>query len=229
MIKIAIITPIYSDFPQPWVTSVYDCMSRSNTLGMQFGIISPCGSSNITSGRNSCIQQVYMHEEEKKTKYDYLMWIDADIIFTFENIVKLLSHKKDVTCGIYFAKAVPHFPVAGFYDIKKVENGFPKITKEQVTSQKLIEIDWAGCGFLLMKREIIDKLEYPWFDMRVIDLPKEEIRTGGFKIKKEILSEDISFCTKIKELGYKIYADTSVLLKHTGVSNFSINHYLAVN
>ena len=229
MTNIAIITPIYADYPQAWVSCIFDCMARASSVGIKFGIVSPCGNSNITSARNLCIQQVYCHEQENKAKYDYLMWIDSDIVFKLENIVRLLSHKKDIICGLYFAKSPPHFAVAGFYDLDKICNGFPKLTKEQIESKQVVEVDWAGCGFLLMKREIIEKMEYPWFDMRVIDLKKPEERSGGFKIKKEILSEDISFCTKMKEVGYKIFADTSILLKHSGTTNYSVNHFLAVN
>jgi len=227
LIRIAIITPVYGAYEQAYISSLILCLSKP-LADISFSLVSPCGSSNITAARNVCIQDVFIQEEAFKKKFDYLLFIDSDIIFTYEDIQKLLGHKKDIIAGLYFAKGTPFFPVAGYYDINKIENGFPKITKEQVTSKKLLEVDWAGCGFLLLKREIIDRIEYPWFDMRVIDLPKPLKRSGGFVIKKELLSEDISFCTRLKEIGYKIYLDTNVLLKHLGKANYTIEHFLAL-
>jgi len=227
LLKVAIITPVYGSYEQAFINCLMLCLSRPNT-NIGFSLVSLCGNSNVTAARNLSIQEVFIQEEAVKYKFDYLLFIDSDVIFAFEDIQKLLAYQKDVIAGTYFAKSIPFFPVAGYYDINKIENGFPKVTKEQVSSKKLLEVDWVGCGFLLLKRKIIDKIEYPWFDMRVIDLPKPAKRGGNITIKKELLSEDISFCTKIRELGYKIFLDTSVLLKHIGKSNFTIEHFLAI-
>ena len=73
------------------------------------------------------------------------------------------------------------------------------------------------------------KNNYPWFEMRIVDLPEERKVSGNIVIKKELLSEDITFFTKIKELGYKIHLDTSVVLGHDGMTTFSKDHFLACN
>jgi hypothetical protein len=151
------------------------------------------------------------------------------MVFTPEEAEKILSYDKDVVSGVYFKKAKPYHPVAGYYNINKIQNGFPCVDKNTILSKQLIEVDWAGMGFVAMKRSILDKIQYPWFDMRVIDLPKPEKRDGNIVIQKELLSEDISFWTKVKELGFKVWLDTSVTVKHTGKTNYTIDHYLACN
>ena len=227
--KIAIITPVYFDYPQLFVASLLACITNAKHFNIEFGLVSPCGCSNITQARNISIQDLFIQELKNKAKFDYLMFIDSDIQFSIENILQLLKRDKDVVSGIYFAKSKPHFPVCGFYDLKRISNGFPKLNKEQILSKQLLEVDWTGNGFILMKRNVIDKIEYPWFDMRVIDLLEPAKRDGNITIKKEILSEDISFCCKIKEAGFKIFADTSILLKHAGNQFFSVDHFLALN
>ena len=36
-----------------------------------------------------------------KIDYDYIMWIDSDQVFSFEQIQKLISYDKDIVSGIY--------------------------------------------------------------------------------------------------------------------------------
>lgn len=228
--NVAIVTPVYSTYSATYISSIFKTFLTPIDK-INFRLISPIGGSNITAFRNNCIQSVYETEEKEKIKFDLILWIDADIKFKIEDIKRLISHKKDVVCGVYFGKAKPFKPMVGYYDLKRLANGFPSITKQELLSKKLIEIDWAGLGFCLMKKEILDKMKdnYPWFEMFVIDLLKPMQMSGGINIKKELLSEDITYFTKIKALGYKIYADTSILLGHEGQTTFNIEHYKALN
>ena len=36
-----------------------------------------------------------------KVDYDYLMWIDSDMVFTPEDFFKLIEHDKDIVSGVY--------------------------------------------------------------------------------------------------------------------------------
>jgi len=226
--RIAVLTPVYGLYFQNFIFSIFKMYELEN---VRFDLISLGGSSNVTSARNSSIHEMLIREHTEKFKYDYFLFIDSDIVFTQLDVKKLLDHVvsgKECVSGVYFAKSAPFFPVAGYYDINKIAGGFPKVSKEIIISGKTIEVDWAGLGFVIIKREVLDKIEYPWFEMFVVNLSPQE-RAGGLIIKKEILSEDITFFTKIKNLGYKIYLDTSVLLKHIGYTNYSKDHFLAVN
>ena len=46
-----------------------------------------------------------------------------------------------------------------------------------------------------------EKIDYPWFDYQVYE---------GYKY----YTEDVIFCKKAKELGYKIFIDTSIKCGH---------------
>lgn len=229
--NVAILSPVYGLYFQKYIFSIFSLLSNSEKINFKF--ISPAGSSNITSARNSTIYELLILEEEHKFKFDYLLFIDSDIIFTNDDFLKLLKSINNdnvgVVSGVYFSKARPYFPVAGFFDLNNVNEGFPKVSVQQIKSKKIVEIDWTGLGFVLVKREIIDKIEYPWFDMTIVDLPKPIVKKGNLIIKKEILSEDISFFTKIRKLDYKILLDTNVLLQHIGYNNFSVDHFYAYN
>ena len=44
--------------------------------------------------------------------YDYMMWIDSDIVFEPQNFKQLLNHKKDIISGLYMIQKTP-----GIYDV----------------------------------------------------------------------------------------------------------------
>lgn len=226
--KVAVITPVYNDYTSIWIESFLNLLKIEN---VSFPLISRGGGSNITSFRNTLIQDLLIYEYKQKSKVDFVLWIDGDIGYTRDNFVKILSHTKDkeIISGLYFGKSAPFKPVAGYYDLTKLSNGFPAITKQDILSKKVCSIDWIGMGFVLMKRSVLDSLDYPWFEMTIVDLPKPKIMEGGLVINKELLSEDISFWKKIKDKGHEIHLDPSILLNHKGTTNFTIDHYLAVN
>ena len=44
------------------------------------------------------------HPWQGKKEYDYIMWIDSDIVFKPEHFFKLLEHDKDIVSGLYLKK-----------------------------------------------------------------------------------------------------------------------------
>jgi hypothetical protein len=218
----ALITPVYNSYKPQWFYSIAGFLKSND-----FEIITPHGGSNITMFRNSCLQQMLIFEQAHNMRFKNILWIDSDIVFTSSDVFKIISHNMSVVSGVYFEKGIPFLPVVGFYNIHEIMKGFPRISKEQLLSKSLIPIDWSGLGFLFHSREILDRLEYPWFEQRIVKLPEKKVVNGGFTIEKELLSEDITFCTKLREIGLKIYCDTSIILKHNGEANFGLEHYLA--
>ena len=63
---------------------------------------------------------------------------------------------------------------------------------------------YVGFGILLMKREVIESLEYPWF--------KPLYRTIGNTY--DFSSEDASICQLINEKGFNIYVDPNIIVGH---------------
>ena len=62
--------------------------------------------SNVYHVRNMCLGGDVTKGARQKpfqgnAKYDYLVWIDTDIVFCFNDLKKLLESKYDVTTGIY--------------------------------------------------------------------------------------------------------------------------------
>ena len=139
--------------------------------------------------------------ERAKGVADYVMFLDDDVLPPINTITKLISHKKDMVCGLYFAKQEPHFPQIF---LKNKENAEKYDCVENYERDKLIEIDACGGGCMLIKGEIFKKLKKPYFWY---------IPSGENTLRK---GEDLYFCEKVKEAGYKIFCDTSIICKHIG-------------
>ena len=67
-----------------------------------------------------------------------------------------------------------------------------------------MEVSHTGFGFLLIKKGVFESMTYPWFK------PIEK-RIGDMV---DFTMEDVSFCLRAKEAGFKIYIDPQVIVGH---------------
>lgn len=128
--------------------------------------------------------------------YSHIMWIDSDIIFQPEDIMKLLSHDLDIVSGLY------HLTPDTYSVVKLGQENFSH--DSELVSKDLIEAKSVGTGFLLVKKGVFEKIERPWFQTG-------EIEEDG---KKKFLGEDIYFCLKARKAGFKIFADPTIRVNH---------------
>ena len=96
MVKIFIGTPCYGGL----ITTEYfkSCMqlvalAASNKIELQFGTIG--NESLITRARNTLVQ-LFMDGD-----YTHLLFIDADLAFNPDSVMRMLDYDKDVVTGIY--------------------------------------------------------------------------------------------------------------------------------
>lgn len=138
----------------------------------------------------------------KKENCDYLFFIDSDIIIGEGQLDRLLSHNKDIISGVYYKRSSPYEPLPR----KRVaENLYCAIELE---GDNLIEVDGIGTGCFLVKMDIFDRIDYPWFEFKYYQ------KNGEWGQ----VSEDISFCQKLENIGVKIYCDPIVQCPHIGGS-----------
>jgi hypothetical protein len=149
------------------------------------------------------------------------MFIDADIGFEPEEIIKLLLADKDVSGGLYPKKALP---------IQYVVNKIPNSEKDP-NNPNLVEVANLGTGFMLIKREVIEKIIMARPDLHYVDAIGLDEKYSPFKYclfdmsidenTRELLSEDYHFCKLWRNMGGKIFADLTIKLDHTGYHKFS--------
>ena len=139
-----------------------------------------------------------------RTSCSHILQLDADVGWNPEDVIRLLRHEKDFVAGIYPAKRVEPTFMVNFNSDR--ENG-------------LIGADGVPGGFCLIKRHVIEGALLHHADLIVEGIPElpgekmaalhsHHVHGGRF------WGEDMGFCRRIKEAGYKIWVDPLVNLRH---------------
>jgi len=171
--KFFIATPCYGgQLNEPYFRSVIKMMTFFNghQIPLAFGTIA--NESLVTRARNVLVAYFLASD------YTHLMFIDADIEFQTEDILKLYAHKKDVVVGAYPKKGVAWEKIrANLTDPANKDKtlsdrdmasfgsdyaiNFKFVNKETKTigvENGLIKLHDAGTGFMMISREAILKM-----------------------------------------------------------------------
>lgn len=138
----------------------------------------------------------------QENKFDYIFWVDSDMIIPKNTLKRLLSHDKDIVGGTYAYKLLK-----GKNAVAKRFKGDDYIDiplKEIREAKGLIPVDAFGFGCVLTKVDVFEKIPYPWF------------------IFTMEMGEDVYFCRKAQNAGYEIFLDTDIICGHKGSVNFDI-------
>lgn len=164
----------------------------------------------ISASRNGIVQMML-----NQTNSDFLMWIDSDTQFPDYGITRLINRNLDIVGGVYYHKADMYVPT--IYKYK--EDGRYRCYGEFNTFDKPFEVDGIGTGFLLIRKEVLQR-----FTPEVV---KEMGTPFGFGYAPDGTEEgeDLAFCRRAKKLGYKIWADPTIPLGHVGRTVFKREHY----
>jgi len=148
------------------------------------------------------------------TEYDYILFIDSDIIFNTQQVLQLLMHmeanpSRKVVSGWYsMADAKNTTMVRKMDDEYYKKHGTYQFTSnEEMTksTETLISCDYIGMGFMLLRRELFQHLQYPWFYEPLQELTPQI---------QDMCSEDVAFCKKIKRAGIEILVDPKCRVGH---------------
>lgn len=145
---------------------------------------------------------------------DRLLFLDADLKFDAEEIVRLCSHDVDIACGFYpLKKPGPAVWVGNALDDTPNDKG-------------LIRMREAGTGCLVIHRRVFEAMRTAYPEISYHADPKGEyeewdfFRSGVYydpmAKRRRWLSEDWAFCRMARECGFEIYGDKSVACYHEG-------------
>jgi len=145
-------------------------------------------------------------------RYDYLFSVDSDISFEKDTLVKMLKHNVDIVSGLY----IQRIPGTHSLEIYEASNtgGCKRISWEKIKDIPFLEIVACGMGCALIKSKVLVDVGYPYYTYHsALD-------------HNNTLSEDVDFCRKAKQKGFKIFADTTIHCKHTGNSTFVVGQIM---
>lgn len=179
-------------------------------------IISNSYSPNIFYVRNECLganmlDGILQKPFKGQVEYDYMFWIDSDVVFNVEDIQTLIDMDKDVSCGCYIMADNKNYAIVEKMDNKYLrQNGtYQFINREEMEKKTdIFKVDYTGFGFVCIKKGVMESLQYPFFRPRM-----HEFNFNG-TIVRDYSSEDVSWCIDVRDQGYEIYCNPKVRLGH---------------
>jgi hypothetical protein len=155
------------------------------------------------------VDQIRNLSAEWAKSYDYMLSVDSDIILPKDTLTKMLAADKDIITGLYIQR-IPNTHTVEVYMVTP-NGGMTNIPYELLKDKGVVEV--AGCGFgaCLVKGEVFRKMEYPYFYYQ------------SALNHRETVSEDVYFCKKARDIGFKVWADTTIICDHKGTHYYKIN------
>jgi hypothetical protein len=157
-------------------------------------------------------------------KTDWLLWVDSDILLNLESL-KLLweTANKDhcpVISGVYFIlkETDGEIPVAMPALFNSTNDQYQMEYIHPLPQNEIINIDYAGFGFLLMHKSIVSKI-------REANPGKSLFAETADEDKNHFVGEDIIFFRRMKNAKIPLYAHTGAIVKHIKQFGVDINYY----
>ena len=192
--RILIGTPFKDNAPAEYIRSLANMVAYTTKEGHEVHYIAEYG--GLWNARDRICSAAV------RGNYDYMLQIDSDQEFPEDALCRMLDRNLDVVTGIYVGKEESHRPVIFTELFKDSGEAYAHASKKglnELMKKELFEIAGAGAGFLLVREHIL----------RLMKIHQHE----WFK-PYEGLGEDVSFCQRARELGFKIYADNSFEVGH---------------
>lgn len=150
-------------------------------------------------------QRERLAEEAIKDGADAILWVDSDMRFPKDALEILLSRDLPIVGVNATTRRFPVKPTA--LDIDPETNDLVKVDSKGKTG--LEQVMGVGFGMVLIKKEVFLAAQKPWFWF-------EQTDKGG------TIGEDIYFCAKAFDVGYKtvIDHDLSMHIRHIGTYEY---------
>jgi len=212
--SIFIAMPCYDSVKINTMLSIFQTIQLLGKGGIEIGI-NTMKSPLIHQSRN------YLTSVFLTTDYTHLLFIDSDVEFQPEAVLRMLMAKKDIICTPYRAKnpdLTEHTYTVQFPD--------PKVIP--VLPGGLVEIEAGPTGLMLIHRRVFEKIIKNRPDLKIKNRVnpgiKEDAKSHSFYHlffdfafnHGYTMGEDLSFCKLARKEGFKLYANTDSMTAHRG-------------
>ena len=228
MVKLFLSTPCYGgQCLEKYATSVIKLQIELIKEGIQLMLDTTENESLVHRARNVAVGRFL-----QKTDADVFMFIDADVEFTADAVVRLVKSPHDVSVAVYPKKVVMWDQVK-----KAIEQGDERNmamlssslvanigAHKRTVEDGFVELLDGPTGFMAIKRGAFEKLEEKFPQLNC----KNDHQNRDFDDycavfdcmidpeSRRYLSEDYAFCRRWQQCDGKIYADINTTLGHVG-------------
>jgi hypothetical protein len=187
-------------------------MPKAMSLGVSVTLSDLSNCSIITMARNALVHEFL------KTDCTELLFIDADVVVTPDDIMRLMAQSgdKDITAGAYPRRAKD---AKFFADVYFDNNG------DLEFEGSLMRLKRAPTGFMLIQRHVIEQMVAAHPEWMYEKQPGEQMSAVfDFAIRDgKYVGEDYLFCDRATEMGFTVYIDVDISLPHVGQETFERN------
>lgn len=205
--------PCYgAQMTQPFVVSLIQTLQSTPFIGQLEFIVND---SLVSRARNTLVARFL------ESDMQWLLFLDVDLEFQPEHIARLWLHatkeNRKIVCGIYaMKKLAPRFVANWIKGEEPDKNGAVKVSE-------------SGTGCMLIHRSVFEKMRAA---MPEIAYSTDSNHAGGpmktewdffavgpYKYPSGLvryLSEDWMFCQRARDLGFDVWADTKIQIRHMG-------------
>lgn len=139
--------------------------------------------------------------------YDYMVWIDSDIVWRGADVLRLLEMDVPIASGAYLMQDNQHYPIVEELDYNKLatDGTFRFMTRQEMDLKTApFKASYVGFGFVVVARGVFESMEYPWFKPRWVTHDQFH----------DFTAEDVGFCWTAQEKGYEILVNPAVRVGH---------------
>lgn len=135
--------------------------------------------------------------------FDEILFVDSDQIIPPDTLEKLLVMNTSIQAGWSMMNVADQRTNISVYDPTRM---FYDFILHKDLPEGIIEVDAIGFAAILIKTDILKKIQYPYF--RYVEYPN-----------RTTLSEDLYFCDMARRNGIRIFCDTSLRILHSKTIN----------
>jgi len=194
--------PFYGDVSHEFVSSL---MSMKKPGGAGSVVFAKTVRTLIAPTRNLLTQTAI------DLRSEFLLFIDSDMVFGSESLIRLLARACDKKISIIGALAYQRRPPFEPCIMRRIKNKWQYCTVTDPPG--VYEVDGIGMAFTLIRTSVF-----------------KDLKKLYFYLGKDGRREDLNFCLNAKKAGHRIFVDTTVQVGHLGerivVDNYFIKNQL---
>jgi hypothetical protein len=226
-------TPCYGGIClQAYAESMLRLQRTCAANGIQMMLDTTENESLVHRARNLAVARFY-----QKTPATHFLFIDADIHFDPESVIRLIKSNHDVAVAAYPKKCVMWDQAEGYVNSGKEGRDLARVASSLVMNFRyaqtqirdgFAEVLDGPTGFMLIKREVFTKMFEKYPELKCVnDHQNKDLDeyVAVFDcmidpVSRRYLSEDYAFCRRWQQMGGQIFADCLTVLGHVGNIRF---------
>ena len=196
--------PTHSGLIEPaTVAAINRSLPLVRDKGWRFNFLRWAGDGLIANARNAIVARFLASAATD------LLFIDADVAWEGDELIRLAEHPVDCVAGIYRYKKEPES-----YPLVLLDDG----TDPRNAATGLLRVALVPAGFLKLSRASLERMTTYYADRRYQRTATEEafcLFDCGLK-EGHYWGEDYFFCRRWRDIGGDIWTDPSLTLHHWG-------------